>query len=125
MTTSGETNHRLAVSSGSIPTSVDRKLRGAGIDGLFEVALGSDEHTPALAKGPGHFALIAEAMAVSSAHLQTTGVFIGDGAYDMEIARTAGMTAIGRLTGDNAGVLLAAGAHHVIADLRELPSLLA
>ena len=117
--------HRLAVSSGSIPGSVERKIRVAGIAGLFEVALGSDEHVPAMAKGPGHFALIAEALATSPAHLRTTGFFIGDGVYDMEIARAAGMTAIGRRTGDNAEVLFRAGAHRVIAGLRELSPLLA
>ena len=68
--------------------------------------------------------MIAEALSVIPKDLQARGVFIGDGVYDMEVARQAGMTAIGRLTSDNAGVLFAAGAHQVIAGLRELPPLL-
>jgi phosphoglycolate phosphatase-like HAD superfamily hydrolase len=115
--------HTLVVSSGSIPRSVERKLRLTGIARLFRFALGSDEHLPAMAKGPGDFSLITEGLAMTRDELREQGVFIGDGIYDMEIARTAGMTAIGRLTDDNAARLRRAGAHHVITDLSGLPPL--
>ena len=68
--------------------------------------------------------MICEALSLTAAELSSTGVFIGDGVYDMQIAREAGMLAIGRLTGDNANVLIEAGAHHVIRELGELQALI-
>ena len=112
--------YTLVVSSGSIPRSVERKLRATGIERFFQIALGSDEDSPALSKGPGHFAMIADALSLSPTELSATGVFIGDGVYDMQVARQADMLAVGRLTGDNGAVLKQAGAHHVIASLGEL-----
>lgn len=116
--------YTLIVSSGSIPSSVDRKLRLGGIDRFFRIALGSDEDIPGLAKGPGHFAIIREALSLTMADLQTRAVFVGDGTYDMEVASAAGIRGIGRLTGDNAEAMIAAGAAHVIEGLRGLPPLL-
>ncbi len=57
--------HTLVVSSGSIPSSVERKTRVTGIDHLFRLALGSDEDVAGLAKGPGHFAMIMDALDVT------------------------------------------------------------
>jgi phosphoglycolate phosphatase-like HAD superfamily hydrolase len=116
--------YTLIVSSGSIPSSVERKMKIAGLDHLFQIALGSHEHEAALSKGPGHFSLIAEALMTTSETLCRQAVFIGDGVYDMQVAREAGMPGIGRVTGDNGDLLLAAGANHLIHDLRELPPLL-
>jgi phosphoglycolate phosphatase-like HAD superfamily hydrolase len=116
--------YTMVISSGSIPTSVQRKTRVSGIDSLFRLALGSDEDVPGLAKGAGHFAMIAEALSLTPSELSDAGVFIGDGVYDMQLARAAKMLAVGRLTGDNADVLVQAGAHRVISELHELRSLL-
>jgi phosphoglycolate phosphatase-like HAD superfamily hydrolase len=49
---------------------------------------------------------------------------IGDGAYDMQVAREARIHAIGRLTGDNAAQLREAGANVLIKDLTDLLPLL-
>jgi phosphoglycolate phosphatase-like HAD superfamily hydrolase len=116
--------HMLIVSSGSIQRSAERKTRIADIEQLFRLILGSDEDAPERAKGPGHFAMIAEALSLPAGDLQARGVFIGDGVYDMQIAQEAGMTAIGRLTGDNADELIEAGADHVIRELGELQPLM-
>ena len=48
----------------------------------------------------------------------------GDGAFDMQVARQAGMTAVGRLTGNNADALYNAGAQFVVEDLYGLESIL-
>lgn len=114
----------LVVSSGGIQSSVDRKLRQSGIDRFFRLAFGSDENVPELAKGAGHFAMIARALGLDATELQAGAVFVGDGVYDMQVAREAGIEGIGRLTGENAEALLAAGAAHVIGDLRGLSPLL-
>ena len=120
----GHKGDTLIVSSGSIPSSVTRKMRLAGIEGLFRLALGSDEDVPGLAKGAGHFAMIGEELSLTAEELRARSVFVGDGTYDMEVARAAGIRGIGRLTGSNGEALRAAGAGHVIADLRDLLPLL-
>jgi hypothetical protein len=43
----------------------------------------------------------------------------------MAVAREAGILGIGRLTGNNAGALIAAGATYVLPDLRGLSQLIA
>jgi phosphoglycolate phosphatase len=51
--------------------------------------------------------------------------YVGDHAGDMVAARTAGVPGIGVTTGPcDASELRAAGASHVLPDLRELPALL-
>jgi phosphoglycolate phosphatase-like HAD superfamily hydrolase len=43
----------------------------------------------------------------------------------MQVARDAGMTAVGRVTNGNQAALRAAGAHFLVPDLTQLPPLLA
>jgi phosphoglycolate phosphatase-like HAD superfamily hydrolase len=116
--------HTLVVSSGGKPDFVARNTQLTGIDRLFRLLLGTDTSEPDMAKGPGHFRLIRESLGVTDADLRARGVFVGDGIYDMQVARDARVLAVGRLTGDNAGLLLAAGAQHLISDLRELAAIL-
>jgi phosphoglycolate phosphatase len=116
--------HTLIVSSGGHTPSVQRKLRLTGLEGLFGLALGTDLEVPGMAKGPGHFDLIARSLALQDGDLQSRGVFVGDAVYDMQVARAAGIVAIGRVAGDNAETLRDAGAHHLIHDLREIQPLL-
>jgi phosphoglycolate phosphatase-like HAD superfamily hydrolase len=124
MTDLRKEGHTLIISSGSTPASVKRKTQVTGIDRLCRLALGSIEDDPSRAKGPGHFAMLEAALELAPGDLQERGVFIGDGAYDMQVASQAGMMAVGRTTGDNGNALRAAGANHLIADLRELRTLL-
>ncbi len=77
-----------------------------------------------MAKGPGHFELIAKALALRDGDLQSRGVFVGDAVFDMQVARDAGVFAVGRVTGDNGDTLRQAGAQHLIHDLREMHALL-
>jgi phosphoglycolate phosphatase-like HAD superfamily hydrolase len=116
--------HTLVVSSGGKPDFVARNARLTGIDGFFSLMLGSDPQTPGMAKGPGHFGLIRQALGLEEAQLRSAGVFIGDGVFDMQVAREAGLPAIGRLTGANHEAMRRAGADHLIADLRELAAIL-
>ncbi len=114
----------LLVSSGSTTASVVRKMRLAGIDGLFRLMLGSDEGMAHMAKGPGHFRLMREALSLDEAAFRQRAVFIGDAAHDMRVGRNAGLPAVGRLTGANHAALVDAGATHLISDLREIEALL-
>ena len=117
--------HTLVVSSGGTTASVERKLRLTGIDGLFRLALGSDDGVPNMRKGPGHFQLVSQALELRDGDLKARGVFIGDAVYDMQVAREANLAAVGRVTDGNAETLRLAGAQHLIRDLREMQPLLA
>jgi phosphoglycolate phosphatase-like HAD superfamily hydrolase len=116
--------HTLVVSSGGKPDFVARNLRLTGIEWLFRLVLGTDRAVPEMAKGPGHFKLIREALGLSEDELRQSGVFIGDGVYDMEVACGAGLVAVGRLTGENGATLQNAGADYLINSLRELDAIL-
>jgi phosphoglycolate phosphatase-like HAD superfamily hydrolase len=116
--------HTLIVSSGGRPEFVARNLRLTGIDRLLRLALGTDTLLPDMAKGPGHFKLIRDALGLAEDELRQRGVFIGDGAYDMEVAGAGGLVAIGRLTGENSATLREAGAGYLINSLTELDAIL-
>ncbi len=117
--------HTLVVSSGGNTDFVARNTRLTGIDKLFRVILGTDTGVLHMAKGPGHFKLIGEALGLRDGELSAAGMFIGDGVYDMQVARAAGIVAVGRLTGDNGATLREAGADHLIRSLTELEGLVA
>jgi phosphoglycolate phosphatase-like HAD superfamily hydrolase len=104
---------------------VQRKLRLTGIDGFFEVALGTDDGVPGMRKGPGHLEIVETALALGDGELRARGVFVGDAVYDMQVAREAGIRAVGRVSDGNAEALRSAGAQHLIQDLREIEALLA
>jgi phosphoglycolate phosphatase len=116
--------HALVVSSGGKPDFVARNLRLTGIEWLFRLVLGTDRAVPDMAKGPGHFKLIREALGLAEDELRQRGVFIGDGAYDMEVAGAGGLVAIGRITGENGAALREAGAGYLINSLTELDAIL-
>jgi phosphoglycolate phosphatase len=117
--------HTLVVSSGGRPEFVARNTQLTGIDRLFRLLLGTDAGVLHMAKGPGHFRLIREALGLHDDDLRQRGIFVGDGVYDMEVARAAGILAVGRLSGDNGATLREAGAHHLIASLADLEPILA
>ena len=116
--------YSMAVSSGGTTGSVLRKLRLTGIDRFFAAALGTDDGIRDMKKGPGHFDLIRKSLALGEGELEASGVFVGDAAYDMQVACDAGLLAVARLTGDNGEALRQAGAQHLIRDLREMDPLL-
>jgi phosphoglycolate phosphatase-like HAD superfamily hydrolase len=78
-----------------------------------------------MAKGPGHFRLIREALGLTEGDLRDRGVFIGDGVYDMQVARDAAIVGVGRLTGENGATLREAGVDYVIGNLTELDAIVA
>jgi phosphoglycolate phosphatase-like HAD superfamily hydrolase len=102
---------------------VEAKLARLDVSRHFALILGVDPARPEIGKGAPHFRIAAEALSLSPDEFRS-GFLTGDGAFDMQVAREGGMTAVGRLTGDNEAILRAAGAHFVIRDLRELPPIL-
>jgi len=114
--------HPLVVTTQGRQTMVEAKLAHLGLARHFDLILGVDPARPEIGKGEPHFRIAAEALAPSPRDLRAS-VMTGDGAFDMQVARQAGMTAVGRLTGDNHEALHTAGANFVIGDLSELPPL--
>jgi phosphoglycolate phosphatase-like HAD superfamily hydrolase len=115
--------HRLVVTTQGNQQMVEHKLADLDVARHFDLILGVDPARPEIGKGPAHFRLASEALHLAPEELRTA-VLTGDGAFDMRVAREAGMTAVGRLTNANAEALFAAGAHHVVRDLTELEALL-
>ena len=116
--------HILLISSGSKNALVQRAARSTGIAPFFSLILGSDEEVHGMAKGSGHFQRFREALGIDESEMTRRGVFVGDGAYDMQVACEAGLVAVGRITDGNGETLRAAGAHFLIDDLREMQDLL-
>jgi phosphoglycolate phosphatase len=114
----------MFVSSGGRPDLVTGRARRAGIADFFRLLLGTEDANPNMAKGPSHFRLFAEALGIAASELPSRAWMVGDGPYDMQVARQAGIRAIGRLTGANAEELRRAGAVAHIRDLSDLLNLL-
>ena len=114
--------YKLILTTNTPAGVVGQRIDRAGLTEYFELLLGVD-HLGGVSKSD-HPRLAREYMGLSGPGFAELAVLVGDSAGDMHVAREAGLTAIGRLTGDNGQALLDAGAHHVIRDLRELEPLL-
>jgi phosphoglycolate phosphatase len=117
-----QSGYVVVISSNNPDETFRDRLVGVGLTDDCDFALGTD-----VEKGitkEDHPRLAAERLGVLPEELAVTGVFVGDLPGDMELARKAGLLAIGRLTGANADSLIAAGAQHVITNLTELEPLL-
>ncbi len=116
--------YALVVSSGGRPAVAQYRAHQAGIEGFFDLILGTDEMVPDMAKGPGHFAIMQEALNLWSDEFRARSAFVGDGVYDIQVARDAGLPAIARVTDASRETLRRAGADYVIDDLTGLRSVL-
>lgn len=109
----------LAVATGKSDRGLSACLAGHRIDHLFVSLQTADRHP-----SKPHPAMLAAAMADAGASAKET-VMVGDTTFDMEMARAAGVRAIGVAWGyHDAAELRAAGADAVAADVSELKALL-
>ena len=105
----------LGIATGKGLTGVARILGNHGIEGHF-VTLQTPDHNPS----KPHPGMLLSAMADTGAAPHQT-VMVGDTVYDMELARSAGVRAIGVSWGyHEAAELLKAGAGTLIHDYAEL-----
>jgi phosphoglycolate phosphatase len=114
----------MFVSSGGRTDVARFRMATAHIDMHFRHIQGSDEEPGGIHKGPAHFRVFADLLGIPPAELSRRAWLIGDGPHDMQVAREAGMRAIGRLAGANAAQLTQAGADALISDLEGLSNLL-
>lgn len=98
----------LGIATGKSDRGVSLCLEHHGLAGRFVTLQTADRHP-----SKPHPSMIEQAMAEAGADSATT-VMIGDTAYDMAMARAAGVTAIGVAWGyHDSEELRRAGAHHV------------
>ena len=106
---------RLGVATGKSKRGVSRLFDRENWHNHFHTIQTADDHP-----SKPHPSMIAKAMAEAGASPAAT-VMIGDTSFDMEMARNAGVGAIGVAWGYHAPErLLAAGAHTIIDDGRHL-----
>lgn len=110
---------RLGIATGKSDRGLAHCLATHGLDALFCTLQTADRHP-----SKPHPSMVEQAMAEALARPETT-VVIGDTAYDIEMARAAGVRAIGVAWGYHApDELLAAGAEAVAENAGHLRELL-
>ena len=109
----------LGVATGKSDRGLKSTLASNGLAGFFSTLQTADRHP-----SKPHPAMLEAAMEEVSATPEST-VLIGDTVYDVEMARVAGVRALGVAWGYHEPVeLREAGAEHVAQDARELGDLL-
>jgi len=108
----------LGIATGKSDRGLALCLDHHGLAGRFVTLQTADRHP-----SKPHPSMIDQAMADAGASPQTT-IMVGDTSFDMMMARTAGVTAIGVAWGyHESQELLAAGAHHIAAHPLDIPEL--
>jgi phosphoglycolate phosphatase len=106
----------LGIATGKARRGVDYFLEKQGLIGRFAAI-----ETPDTAPGKPHPGMVLQCMDATGTRPEDT-VVIGDTSYDMLMARAAKAHAVGVSWGNHAGdELTAAGAHHLIDRLTDLP----
>jgi len=114
-----DSGHVLAVATGKSLRGLRHVLAGHDLTAHFATL-----RTPDTAPGKPHPGMILEAMAVTGADAGST-VMVGDATYDIQMARAAGVTALGVAWGYHpVAALEAAGAHRIAADAAELAAMI-
>jgi phosphoglycolate phosphatase len=114
--------HVVVISSNIADERIRDRLAGVGLTNQYDLALGTK-----LSEGitkEDHPRLVAERLGMLLEDVATAGVLVGDLPGDMQMARAAGLLAVGRLTDANSDRLIAAGADYVITNLTQLEPLL-
>ena len=107
----------MGIATGKSRRGLAAVLETHDLGGFFETRQVADDHP-----SKPHPSMIEAALAET---VQRTGLMLGDTTYDMEMARAAGVRAVGVAWGYHApSRLLAAGADTVIDDFAELEGLL-
>jgi phosphoglycolate phosphatase len=105
----------LGIATGKSVRGVDRLIATHGWDGLFKTVQTADDHP-----SKPHPSMIEQAMAETGIAARDT-VMIGDTTYDMDMAKAAGVRAIGVAWGyHEPASLLASSAERVVGSFAEL-----
>lgn len=111
---------RLGIATNRTERGARMILEGFGASGDFETIV-AIEHVRKTKPDPEAVVLALSRLGAAAGH----SVMVGDTPDDMRAGRAADVLAVGVSTGAfDASALMAAGAHHVIGSLRDLPALL-
>lgn len=109
----------LGIATGKSRRGLDHMMDIYGLHGMFQTTQVADDHP-----SKPHPAMLLAALDATG-HSAAEAVMIGDTSYDIEMARAAGLHAIGVSWGyHRREVLQAAGAHLVIDSYADLPAAL-
>lgn len=123
-----EAGIQLFLSTGSHPPLVQKALEGCGWLPYFSRVYAS---TNDFAKGARHFERLYQDINVSREEFTPHAITVGDGPFDMQFGKAEGIpyrigfTPLTHGREDRAGALRAAGATHIIRDLREVLGIVA
>jgi phosphoglycolate phosphatase-like HAD superfamily hydrolase len=106
---------RIVVSSGSDTKELERILL-KDLKMPISLILGSDIYK----KGNSHIARIKEFFGLTAKELSERGVFLGDGSFDMSLARQNKIFAVGITNTLNEQALLKSGANVVVRSIEEI-----
>ncbi len=105
----------LGVATGKSQRGLDALIASHGLEGLFQTRQVADHHP-----SKPHPSMLLAALRETGVDARDA-VMVGDTSYDMDMARAAGIRAIGVSWGYHAPAALH-GAHHVIDGFEDLPS---
>jgi phosphoglycolate phosphatase len=109
-------NHLLGIATGKSRRGIDRLFEREGWHARFATIQTADDHP-----SKPHPSMLLKAMLETSATPEAT-VMIGDTTYDIEMARAAGVRAIGVAWGyHSVAELTDAGAHAIVERFADLP----
>ena len=105
---------QLHISSRGDTAHIRQSLLSCGME--FEIVMGGD----LIEKGQKHIDHIAGSLNLSNETLASKACFIGDTKVDMEIAKKAGLFAIGITNTQTEGILRSGGADAIISSIEEV-----
>lgn len=113
----GQDNTLLGLATGKSRRGLDKLVEGHDLGRLFVTRQCADDHP-----SKPHPSMLQAALSETGVRADQA-VMVGDTSYDMQMARAAGLTAVGVTWGYHTRDRLAE-AHAVIDDIRDLPMLL-
>jgi len=109
----------LFITTGSKNEPSKKRLKRSVILKYFKEVLGSSQKE----KGPWHIEVFAKAAKVQIDEFSKNAFYVGDGPYDMRIAKMFGIFAIGVPTTVSNGLLLESGADIVVEKIGDIMGL--
>jgi len=110
---------KLFVTTGSEDSLTAKRLDRAGISRYFSLVLGSSQKE----KGPWHIERFARSIKVPIDEFSKLAFYIGDGPFDMHLAKMFGIYAIGIPTTVSKNLLLESGADEVVEKISDIGKL--
>lgn len=110
----------MVITSSSIPSVVEYRMKQKGIDHYFKLLLGTDYSSTIMVKGTGHFNIIQHELSITKLDFRNNSVLVGDGPHDITIAKQARIKSISIANSENSVKFKDMGANIIIFNILEL-----